>query len=57
MTNLVFSEGREIPATLGKPWTCAKQQSCRKYLRQTQVVMRNSTLWERFNLCFSGDFY
>ena len=38
----------QIPATLRKPWTCFMQQSFRKYLRQTQVFMWNSTLWEKF---------
>ena len=32
-------------------------QSLTKYLRQTLAFMRNKALQEKFNFCFSGDFY
>ena len=32
-------------------------QSLAKYLRQTLVFMWNSTLLEKFNFCFSDDFW
>ena len=32
-------------------------QSLKKYLRQTLLFMWNSTLKEKFNFCYSGDFH
>ena len=37
--------------------TQLKLQSFTKYLRQALVFMWNSALPEKFDLCFSGDFY